>query len=219
MALAKPDLRDIDWTLDGLLNAGGRLYTYAAGTSTPLATYADADGTPNSNPIVWDSSGGGQQVWLTVDSSYKFVFCTPEDVVMETIDDFVISSSSGGGGGGGGTTEARPGPIVLTYPGGPPTASEWLGGERIERAMDFAANFSGSYGKQPKHLPGASFVVTIKVSGVTVGTATCSTGGAWSFASTGGSAYSFVAGDDFDFYGPASPDTNIGDFGLTLAPV
>ena len=32
---------------------GGKLYTYAAGTTTPLATYTDASsGTPNTNPII-----------------------------------------------------------------------------------------------------------------------------------------------------------------------
>jgi hypothetical protein len=44
--------------------AGGKLYSYAAGTSTPLATYTDqGGGTPNANPTILDSSGEAS-VWL-----------------------------------------------------------------------------------------------------------------------------------------------------------
>ncbi|CAM6005675.1 unnamed protein product [Sphagnum balticum] len=44
--------------------AGGLLYSYAAGTSTPLATYTDATGnTPNTNPVVLDASGRAD-IWL-----------------------------------------------------------------------------------------------------------------------------------------------------------
>jgi len=38
--------------------AGGKIYTYAAGTNTPKATYTDAAGTiPQANPIILDSRG------------------------------------------------------------------------------------------------------------------------------------------------------------------
>jgi hypothetical protein len=46
---------------------GGKLYTYAAGTTTPQVTYTSATGvTPNSNPIILN--GGGRvpaEIWLT----------------------------------------------------------------------------------------------------------------------------------------------------------
>ena len=52
--------------------AGGKLYTYAAGTTTPLATYTDSTGaTPNANPIVLDSRGECR-IWAG-DALYKFV--------------------------------------------------------------------------------------------------------------------------------------------------
>ena len=51
--------------------SGGLLYTYAAGTSTPAASYTDSGGgTPHANPIVLarrggPSSGGSPAaVWL-----------------------------------------------------------------------------------------------------------------------------------------------------------
>lgn len=37
--------------------AGGLMYTYLVGTTTKAATYSDAAGTPNTNPIVLDSDG------------------------------------------------------------------------------------------------------------------------------------------------------------------
>lgn len=43
---------------DGRPAAGFKLYTYSAGTTTPLATYADRDGAvENSNPIILDARG------------------------------------------------------------------------------------------------------------------------------------------------------------------
>jgi hypothetical protein len=44
--------------------AGGHVYTYQAGTLTPLATYTDATLTvPNTNPVILDEYGKAQ-IWL-----------------------------------------------------------------------------------------------------------------------------------------------------------
>jgi len=51
--------------------AGGKLYSYQAGTSTPQATYADASGTLNTNPLVLDASGRGTY-YLPAGTGYKF---------------------------------------------------------------------------------------------------------------------------------------------------
>ena len=51
--------------------AGGQLFSYAAGTSTPLATYTDATLTsPNQNPVIL-SEFGTAAVWLGL-QNYKF---------------------------------------------------------------------------------------------------------------------------------------------------
>lgn len=43
---------------------GGKVYTYAAGTTTPKATYSDVAGTiPNTNPIILDSRGEALIYW------------------------------------------------------------------------------------------------------------------------------------------------------------
>ena len=51
--------------------AGGLVYTYVSGSSTPLATYVDATGTSqNTNPIVLDSGGFGS-IWLQSSGVYR----------------------------------------------------------------------------------------------------------------------------------------------------
>lgn len=67
--------------------AGGKLYSYAAGTTTPLSTAADYTGlTNNTNPIILGSDGRVGQVWLGTGLSYKFVLKTSADVLVATWD-------------------------------------------------------------------------------------------------------------------------------------
>lgn len=75
---------------NGVPLAGGKLYTYAAGTTTPQTTYSDISGsTPNANPIILDSAGrisGSSEVWLTNGVAYKFVLKTSADVQIWSAD-------------------------------------------------------------------------------------------------------------------------------------
>lgn len=68
--------------------SGGKLYTYAAGTTTPLASYTtDAGSTPNLNPIILDAAGRiPYQVWLEQATLYKFVLTSSTDVSIWTKD-------------------------------------------------------------------------------------------------------------------------------------
>ena len=73
---------------DGTVLAGGKLNTYAAGTSTPKATYTTSAGNiAHANPIILDSSGRvpGGEIWLTPES-YKFVLNTSANVLIATYD-------------------------------------------------------------------------------------------------------------------------------------
>ncbi len=64
---------------------GGKLYTYASGTTTPLATYTDATGgTANTNPIILDARGEAS-IWLS-GVSYKFVLHDADDTPIWTGD-------------------------------------------------------------------------------------------------------------------------------------
>lgn len=57
---------------DGNPLAGGKLYTYVAGTTTPQSTYADTNGdVTNANPLVLDGTGA-TEFWVD-DAAYKYV--------------------------------------------------------------------------------------------------------------------------------------------------
>lgn len=72
---------------DGAPLAGGQLFAYVAGTSTPQDTYTDSTlATANANPVILDSSGRAQ-VWCPDDSVYKFVLEDSTGTVIWTIDD------------------------------------------------------------------------------------------------------------------------------------
>ena len=73
--------------------SGGKVYTYAAGTSTPLATYTDQGGaTPNANPVILDSRGEAA-IWFG-DSSYKLILRTSADVLIWTADNVTAALAS-----------------------------------------------------------------------------------------------------------------------------
>lgn len=70
---------------NGVPLAGGQLFTYIAGTTTPQATYIDStENTPNTNPVVLDSDGRCV-VWIG-SASYKFVLEDVNSVVIWTAD-------------------------------------------------------------------------------------------------------------------------------------
>jgi hypothetical protein len=72
----------------GLPLAGGQIYTYQAGSSTPLATYTTVNGNiANANPIVLGSDGKlPQELWLQYGYSYKFVVEDVNSVLVDTYD-------------------------------------------------------------------------------------------------------------------------------------
>lgn len=74
--------------------AGGKLYSYAAGTTTPLATYSNAAGTtPNTNPVILDAAGRAT-VYLG-NATYKFRIDNSADVTQDTIDNVSPVGSEG----------------------------------------------------------------------------------------------------------------------------
>lgn len=74
---------------NGVPLAGGKLYTYAAGTTTPQVTYTSSAGNvAHANPIVLDAAGrvpGGSEIWLQF-APYKFVLKDSNDVALGTWD-------------------------------------------------------------------------------------------------------------------------------------
>jgi len=68
--------------------AGGKIYTYIAGTTTPATTYTTPIGSvANSNPIIANSAGRlTNEIWFPVSGAYKFVLKNADDVLLATYD-------------------------------------------------------------------------------------------------------------------------------------
>lgn len=82
----------------GVILSGGKLYSYAAGTTTPQATYTSASGaTAHTNPIVLNSAGrvSTGEIWLTAGSNYKFALYTSTDVLIATWDNITGINGTG----------------------------------------------------------------------------------------------------------------------------
>jgi hypothetical protein len=73
---------------DGLPLNAGKIYTYQAGSTTPLATYTSSSGlTANANPIILGTSGRPpNDIWLTEGFFYKFILKDSSDVTIQTYD-------------------------------------------------------------------------------------------------------------------------------------
>jgi hypothetical protein len=77
--------------------SGGKIFTYAAGTTTPQATYTSAGGgTPHSNPIILDAAGRvpSGEIWLTDGAQYKFLIKTSTDVQIGSYDNIIGINSN-----------------------------------------------------------------------------------------------------------------------------
>lgn len=77
------------FTNTGAVLTGGKLYTYAAGTTTPLPSYTTSAGNvARTNPVVLDAAGrvpDSGEIWITP-VSYKFVLKDSNDVLIATYD-------------------------------------------------------------------------------------------------------------------------------------
>jgi hypothetical protein len=80
------------FTEGGIPLAGGKLYSYAAGTTTPLATYTTSSGIQNNtNPIILDSRGEAA-VWLGA-ASYKLTLTNSNDVEIWAVDNITTQDA------------------------------------------------------------------------------------------------------------------------------
>jgi hypothetical protein len=177
--------------LGAAILAGGKIQTDAAGTTTPLATYQDLAGaTPNTNPVILDSSGMAV-IRQTNGVAYKWRVYDSDDNLLWTRDNITVGLSSSASG-----VDYL---VHMTYEG-IPGAQGWMGGHIFEDAVTFPIDFEGAQGYVETN-PAAEFVISIKRNGVEVGTATISTAGAFDFATTGGTTVACTAGQRLSFVG------------------
>lgn len=91
MALLSPNPKQQFFDANGEPLVGGKVYTYEAGTSTPVATYVDSAGvTQNTNPIILDSRGMCN-IWLLDTVNYKYVVKDADDVLIFTTDNIGVT--------------------------------------------------------------------------------------------------------------------------------
>ena len=94
MAILSPLPKMQFFSTAGAPLVGGKLYSYAAGTTTPLATYTTQAGTiANTNPIILDSRGEAS-VWLA-SAAYKLKLTTADDVEIWTVDNISSAETFG----------------------------------------------------------------------------------------------------------------------------
>lgn len=77
--------------------SGGLIYTYLAGTTTPVATYTtQAGNVAHTNPIVLDAAGRvpGGEIWYANGILYKFVIKDANGVLIGTYDNIPSFSSA-----------------------------------------------------------------------------------------------------------------------------
>jgi len=85
-----PNVKPQFFDEDGNPVAGGFLYFYEAGTSTPIDTFSDVDLTPgqeNSNPIELDASGYSATSIFLQPTGYKVVLTDADAVELWSVDD------------------------------------------------------------------------------------------------------------------------------------
>jgi hypothetical protein len=86
------------FTNTGAVLTGGKLYTYAAGTTTPQVSYTTSTGNvARTNPVILDAAGrvpNGGEIWI-LPVGYKFVLKDSTDVLIATYDNiFGIGATS-----------------------------------------------------------------------------------------------------------------------------
>jgi len=89
-SLISPQIKKQYFDSNGDPLTGGKLFIYEAGTTTPVTSYIDAaESSSNANPIILDSRGEIDGLWLRV-GSYKLVLKDSNDVTIWTEDSITI---------------------------------------------------------------------------------------------------------------------------------
>lgn len=77
--------------------SGGLVYTYRAGTTTPVATYTTRAGTvEHDNPVTLDSAGR-VSIWLDRSTAYRFDVKKADGTLIDSVDNIILSDGSGPG--------------------------------------------------------------------------------------------------------------------------
>jgi hypothetical protein len=140
------------FTNSGAVLTGGKLYTYAAGTTTPLPSYTtNAGNVARTNPIILDSAGrvpDGGEIWITP-ASYKFVLKDSTDVLIATYDNITgvgVSTINPDNFTGNGTTVAF---TLSTSVGNENTISVYINGVYQNKNTFSVSNTTLTFSQAP----------------------------------------------------------------------
>jgi hypothetical protein len=90
MASLTPTPKQQFFDANGNPLVAGKVYTYAGGTTTPIATFTNQAGSStNTNPIILDSRGMAN-IWLQPTVAYKFLITDANDVTQYTTDNILV---------------------------------------------------------------------------------------------------------------------------------
>lgn len=170
--------------------SGGKVCTYAAGTTTPAATYTDSALTvPNGNPIVTDIAGRFT-AWLPPGAAFKFIYQnndgtanTCNGTVIKTVDNISAvpgSSSSLDITGTAGETLTAGQAVYLSDGSGSKTAGQWF---KADSANPYSSTLA-EVGIVPAAITSGS-QGTVRLSGQMTGLAGLSIGSLYFVGSAG----------------------------------
>lgn len=186
--------------------SGGKIETFEAGTTTPLATYTDLAGaSANTNPVLLDAAGMAV-IRQTDGVAYKWVVYDADDNLLWTRDNITVGLSSEAGGSDY---------LVHVSYAGTPGAQGFIAVHNFDDSVTFPIDFEGAIGSV-QTVPGSDYAISIQKNDVEVGTATISTAGAFTFATTGGTTVGFSSGDKMTFIAPDSVGT-AANIGMSIA--
>lgn len=113
-------------------------------------------------------------------------------------------------------TRAQPVDIHASINGTLPATAKIMVPTPVARIVIFPANFAGAFAKAQAAAT-ASTVLNVKRDGVTIGTITFAAAGTvGTFATTGGVAMTFTAGQTLAIEGPGTADATLGTIGVVL---
>ena len=122
-----------EFLINGVPATGAQLFTYAAGTTTKLATYTDSTGAvAQTNPIILNARGEPQNtignsvgLWLTNSTAYKFVLAPSTDSDPPTNPIWTLDNITAGQLVGNSYTAAGTNAIALTPAANTPTPTSY----------------------------------------------------------------------------------------------
>jgi len=211
------DLGEDGWKDEMDLNLLKLSVLTQAGTSGKFA--AEPGAPTDGDVIVLDETHATHPNAVAVRDDGAWVYFTPVEgwlIYNRATDSYLVFSGAVWGPlvTGAAAVKYR---LSFSIEGATPTANEVMLRHVLQHNVTFADDFAGSFGrKRPGGgNPGTAQAFSILHEGVAIGTLTISTGGVFTFATTGGALVG-LAGEEIRVEAPAAPDAALVGVSVTL---